>query len=316
MKNILLSICCCTVILQAGEVMKKNSVEIESKSTSFTIGASISSFNSISHETAYVSSGRKISELTWKAENVKLLGIDASYDFSNGFGLYAGYNKNITTGDGVMDDLDWLDNSNPNNLTHWSHHDNTDVDNVSILDLGLKYGYNFTDISMETVSSINTWVSLGYKYEYQKFSAYDGNGIYVGVPVSFSGLGITYEQEYKGPYIGVGADFKNEDFILNLGFKYSPLMSADYTDVHHKRVPPRTFTSDLDETSMLNFNIGLGYMIDKSQKISLSYEYTKYDYVRGDETYQDAGGPSVSLTDVAAVDSKNSMINLEYSYTF
>ena len=315
MKKILLGACCC-VVMQAGNIPENKLVEIETVYSNFMIGASISNFNSTSHETVYMSAGRKISELTWKAENIKLLGIEASYCFSNGLGLYAGYKKNIVTGDGVMDDLDWLSSANPNNVTHWSHHEKTDVDNVSILDLGLKYNYNISDLSIDTISSINTWISLGYRYENQKFLAYDGYGVYTGIPVSFNGLGITYEQEYKGPYIGIGADFINNDFILNFGFKYSPLMSADYTDVHHQRVPARTFTSDFDETDMLNFNVGLGYKINKSQKISLTYEYTKYDYVRGDETLQDAGGPTARLTDVAAVDSKNSMINLEYSYIF
>ena len=315
MKKILFSVYCC-VIMQAGNIVEKKLVEIERVSSDFIIGASISNFNSISHETAYISAGRKISELTWKAENVKLLGIDVSYYFSNGLGLYSGYKKNILIGDGVMDDLDWLSNANSNDITNWSHHDKIDVDNVAILDLGLKYSHNFANLSIETVSSINTWISLGYRYENQKFLAYDGYGVYWGIPVSFDGLGITYEQEYKGPYIGLGVDLENNDFILNLGFKYSSLMSVDYTDVHHQRVPSRTFTSDFDETDMLNFNVGLGYMINKSQKISLTYEYTKYDYVRGSETFQDAGGSSAKLIDVGAVDSKNSMINLEYSYIF
>lgn len=321
MKNILLSICCCLAIMQAEDIVEKKSVEMETVSNSFTLGASISNFNSTSHETLYIpqgyaSAGRKISELTWEAKNIKLLGINAAYDFNNGLGVYVDYKKNITTGNGVMDDLDWVDNANPDVLTHWSHHNNTDVDNVSILDLGLKYGYNFTDLSMETVSSINTWVSIGYRYENQKFSAYDGNGVYLGFPVVFSGLGITYEQEYKGPYIGIGADLKNKNILLNLGFKYSPMMSTEYQDRHHQRVPAFTEKSNLDETDMINFNIGLGYIIDKSQTISLSYEYTKYDYIRGNRTRYFDNGTVGGWDNSAAVDSKNSMINLKYSYIF
>lgn len=316
MKNILLSICCCVAIVQAEDL-----IENKLNLNGFTVGASISTFNSTSHETLYMpqgyaSAGRKISELTWKAENVKLLGIEANYSFSNGFDFYAGYKKNIETGDGVMDDLDWIDNANPDILTHWSHHDNTEVDNVSILDLGLKYVYSIKDVEIETVSSINTWVSLGYKYENQKFNAYDGYGNYSGVPVSFSGLGITYEQEYKGPYIGVGADFKNKNYFLNLVLKYSPIMSAEYSDRHHMRTPPFTETSSLGDTDMINFSIGLGYMIDNKQTISLSYEYTQYDYVRGGRTRYFDDGTIGDWANSAAIDSKNSMIDLKYSYKF
>ena len=285
------------------------------------LGMDISNFNSTSHETLYVpegyaGAGRKISELTWKAEDVKLLGINASYNFTNGLGLYAGYKKNISTGDGVMDDLDWVDNSNPGRLTHWSHHDNTDVDDITIFDLGLKYRYNFDNIGIDTISSINTWITLGYKQEKIEFNAYDGYGEYLGVPVSFSGLGITFKQEYKGPYLGLGADFKNKYFILNLGIKYSPYMSAEYSDRHHMRIPAFTETTSFDDTDMVSFDIGLGYTFYKHHSIGLSYQYTDYDYIRGDRTRNYDDGSSITWKNTAALDSKNHILSLSYQYTF
>ena len=256
----------------------------------------------------YPSEGRKISEITLKTQNVKLLGVDARYDFSNGLGFYAGYKKNITTGDGVMDELYWSYNTNPDFISHWSHYENTDVDNVSILDLGIKYGFNASNLDMEAISSINTWISLGYRQENLELKANDGYGVYLGFSTSFSGLVATYKQEYKGPYLGIGTDFKNESYILNLGFKYSPFMSSEYSNRYHQRTPLLTQTTNFDETDMINFNIGLGYIINKNQTISLSYEYTKYDYILG---------TSEDLTvEPTALDSKNSIINVAYSYSF
>jgi len=308
-------------ILVAGDTIDEKFTNLSSDLSGFTIGAMVSNFNSTSHETVYIpqgyiSAGRRISELTWKAENVKLLGVDASYNFSYGLGFYAGYKKNISTGDGVMNDLDWVDNSNPDRLTHWSHHDNTDVNDVTILDLGLKYGYSFEDIDIDTISSINTWVSLGYKQEKMEFNAYDGYGNYLGTPVSFSGIGITYKQEYKGPYLGVGVDFKNKKLILNLSIKYSPYMSVEYSDRHHKRIPAFTETTNFDDTNMISYDIGLGYTFYKHQTISLSYEYTEYDYVRGDRARNYDNGTVLNWKNSAAIDSKKSMINLAYKYAF
>lgn len=320
MKRVLLAICCCGLIAQAGDIEKKEIV-MESSLNNFNFEIGVSTFNAKSHETVYIpqgyaSAGRKISELTWEAENIALLGINLNYNMDNGFGFYGIYKKNITTDGGVMDDLDWVDNANPDTLTHWSHHDNTDVDNVSILDLGVKYEHTFTEFDIETISSINAWVSLGYKKENQTYKAYDGYGNYLGTPVVFSGLGITYEQEYKGPYIGLGADFKNKNYILNISTKYSPLISAEYQDRHHMRVPPFTESTNFDDTSMINFNIGLGYAIYENQVIRLSYEYTEYDYVRGDRTRVFDDGTIYNWINSAAIDSKNSLVSLSYSYTF
>ena len=289
--------------------------------SSFTIGTSLSSFNSTSHETVYippgyVSAGRKISELTWEALSVTLLGVNASYNFDSNLAFYAGYKKNITTGDGVMDDLDWVNDAIPDLVTHWSHHENTVVDNVSILDLGIKYRYELSNVNIETVSNIYTWVSLGYKKENLEFNAYDGYGVYSGDPVSFSGLAITYKQENKGPYVGVGADFKNESYILNLGFKYSPFINSQYTDRHHMRNPAFTETTYFDETDMIHINIGLKYIIDKTQMLSLSYEATEYNYVRGTRIRRFDDGTVYVWANSAAIDSINTMTNISYNYAF
>lgn len=275
----------------------------------FSFGASTSIFNSKSHETIYIpagyaNAGRKISELTWEAKDVNLIGINLGYKH-NSVDFYISYKKNISNGNGVMDDLDWVDN-NPDTLTHWSHHDNTDVTNVSILDLGLKKRFELEYIS--------PWLGIGYRQDKQTYKAYDGYGNYEGIPVTFSGLGITFEQKYEGPYVNLGADYNYRDFTLDFSLKYSPIMNAEFTDRHHFR----SFTSatSFDKTSMLNFNFGFGYNIDINQIIIISYESTEYKYIRGDRTRTYDDGTVYYWSDSSALDSTNSLINIFYKYKF
>jgi len=195
-----------------------------------------------------------------------------------------------------MDDLDWADSLNPDTITHWSHHENTNVDNVSILDLGA--------IKRFELEYIKPWVSVGYKQEYQTYKAYDGYGVYDGTPVSFNGLGITFEQKYEGLYISLGAEYTYNDFIFSLSTKYSPIMDASYSDTHHFR--SFTSTTIYDETTMYSLNLTAEYNINVNQSVSLSYAYTKYDYIRGDETRNNDDGTVYYLSDSSALDSQNS----------
>lgn len=310
MKKIILSIGFCNIIILAYEPIDSNTSITIPALNNFTFGISSSIFNSKSHETAYVppeypTSGRKISELTWRAENIKLLGLDIQYEHKS-FDFYISYKKNISIGDGVMDDLDWLDDNNPDTLTHWSHHDNTDVTNVFILDFGIKKRFE--------LDSIRLWLGIGYIQEEQTYKAYDGYGNYDGIPVVFSGLGITFDQKYEGFYLGLGAGYYYRDFTFDFSSKYSSVMHAKYIDKHHFR--SLTFSTSFDETFMLNLNLGFGYNIDTHQIISLSYEYTKYDYIRGNETIKHDDGSVYYATASSALDSVNSLIDITYRYKF
>ena len=301
MKKKLLTFIYCATAIQA-------SVLIDNTNFSFAVSSSI--FDSKSHETVYIpagyrAAGRKISELTWEVKDVKLLGVALRYQ-SKDIGLYISYKKNISTSDGVMDDLDWVNNTNPNTLTHWSHHENTDVTNVSILDLLIKKIYVFESISL--------WKGIGYRQENQTYKAYDGYGNYNGTPLTFDGLGITFKQKYEGLYLSLGADYNYRDITFNLSAKYSPLIYAEYEDRHHFR--NFTSTTNFNETSMLNLNFGFAYNIDIHQAVSLSYEYTDYDYVRGDRIRTYDNGTSYRWNDSIALDNVNSLINIAYVYKF
>ena len=306
---VLLAIPFC-IAAQAGDGSVEKEYDRSSSTKGFTIGLNVSDFNAETHELLYLpqttGDGRKISELIYKIEKVKLFGVNLDYGIDESIHLYLGYKKNTSPGNGFTTDYDWVDDSNPDTITNESYHDDTHIENVSVLDLGIAKSF--------TVQNITPWVSLGYKLEKIKIKVYDGYGFYYGIPVTFNGLGLTFEQEYKGPYIEIGTAYRYKDLTADVGVKYSPLMRATYKDRHH--FVPFTETASFDDTTMVNINLGASYHISKHQQLRLSYEYTKYAYVRGDRIRSFDNAGVRNWPNSSGIESKNSIVALAYGYRF
>ncbi|WP_333804846.1 omptin family outer membrane protease [Sulfurospirillum sp.] len=309
-KNLLLTfILTASSLLATENVLQKEEYDFQG----LTLGVSLSMFNSTTNEYLYdMDVNRKVSELVWKAKNVKLLGVETRYKINNTLETYIEYKKNISNNNSLMDDYDWLEDD-PTILSMWSHHEETKNTNVSLLDIGLKYSLNlFEDLPL--------WVSLGYKDEKAKFQSYNGFGIYDGYyfefdKIGYGGLLITFEQEYKGPYIGMGTSYQYDDFIFDSSLQYSPFMNVSYTDIHHKR--PFVENSHFNDTSMVSLHFGTTYQLSTHQNIIVSYALTRYDFEKGDRdrVFTDVG-KAYYWENSAALKSKNSQISLAYRYTF
>ena len=316
MGRILLTSCFLILSINTQVGAKINDFYMKKYSDSLLLGASISIFNSKTVEHVYLEGkSRKISELTWQVDNAKLLGISAEYTFFRGLGIYVDYKKNILNNSGTMDDLDWANMNDSSKLTHWSHHNDTRVKNISILDAGLKYSILYKNITPIRVDEVDIWLQVGYKQEKHKLEAYGGYGRYPAGYLLFPDKFIGgFKHEYKGYYAGLGAKLKRKKGALRFDVKYAPSISASYSDRHNLR--DFTETTDFDKTSMLSFNIGAGYEIDSNQEIDLSYEYTSYKYIRGDRTRHYDNGTTDQWNDSVALSSNAHNITFKYSYKF
>lgn len=240
---------------------------------------SISSINSTSHEYVY-QNDFKLSELIWETKDVSLLGLEFDYLLRKDSILNFSYKINISKGDSLMNDFDWLKND-ASNWSHWSNHPNTKLENFSILDINVKQ-------YLEDTNNLNIYFTLGYKIVEKKFKAYDGTAIYSTKTGfrdsfgSFSGLGITYKETFNSLYLGIGGNKKYNKFNLKTSFKYSPFVDATNSDTHHFR----SFTNEnkFDQTTMQAINIDLEYNYTKSLLFVIKYENVAYEETRGTTT--------------------------------
>lgn len=87
--------------------------------------------------------GYKISELNWELNSVPMLGLDLRIPVYEQIGVNLEFWKNATEGDGTMDDYDWMYIGA--DWSHWSHHDDTTVRDVTRLDLNADYRFHQFD---------------------------------------------------------------------------------------------------------------------------------------------------------------------------
>ena len=97
--------------------------------TELTVGQ----LSGTSHERFYdpLGSGHKYSELIWTMDDVAVVSGKVSIKPSNWWSVEMGATTNVTD-DATMDDYDWL-NLGSTDWTHWSHHNETNLDRKSVV---------------------------------------------------------------------------------------------------------------------------------------------------------------------------------------
>ena len=244
-----------------------------------SVDLNISTFSSEVKEIVYTNNGgRKLSELTWEANNIKMLGIGYSVNFNKFFKINLNYKRNYSTGNGMMNDYDWLDSSNANTWSDWSTHPNTEVDLVEHIDINFEK--NIFDSGTNKVN-----LSLGYKEENTKYSSYDGSYIYSSSGVlrdqvgTFSGKVISYEHDITMPYAKIDYEYNENEFKLFAGISYSPKVTINDLDTHHSR--NLQFEDSFSDATYKGFNVGIEYRNDKSLSFDVEYNKAIYEEISG-----------------------------------
>ncbi len=238
-----------------------------------------------SYENVYdTDTGRKVSELDWDLSSVFMLNGGVSVQPFSWLKLNGDVWVKINDGSGDMVDYDWL----VEGLDDWTHRSySTDVD--------LNTGY-MIDVNAEfpvlNLQGTNISGFVGYKYDNWEWEARGGTYIYSTYYLrdtigSFpeNEKGITYEQWFHVPYIGIGFNTELTRAFLSGRIIFSPFVQAGDEDHHHMR--NLLFEEDFDNGTMIGIDFSGGYHITEQFSLLGSYHYQKYNEVKGDTTITD-----------------------------
>lgn len=269
--------------------------------------------------------GKKLSHLEWDIKNLKMLSLGLDSQFFNGFGARVKFSNAINQGNGKMVDYDWVGDGYDGNLNHdnWTHR--------SISNVKIKRAQQFDIAGTYSLYKDELKFNFGYKYDHFKWSDYGGSYIYSDTDeetdemISFrtytgtfnNEVGITYEQTFKTPYIGL--EYQKELFdkkvYANIFGNYSNLVSAEDEDIHHLR--NIKFNEYFKNGKYYNLGTNIFGKIKENIYLGLGYEFVYYPENRGYAITQFLDtGKAYRSEDSAGIKNKFSKISLNLKYNF
>ena len=304
------------VAVAPGETGQVLEVAPESSAVRFTLGVGAGYLTGESTELVYWPeyNNHKASELTWEIDNLFMVGVNGVLEVGSWFSFnFDGWFK-ATDGDGTMDDYDWL--APGYDWTHWSHHEDTDVTDGSILDFSANFAF------FRAQNAVLTGI-VGYKRDNFGWEARGGDYVYSsGGFRNYTGsfpdgeLGISYEQTLESFYGGLGfsANFTNR-FTLAGRIIYSPFVQGEATDYHHMR--DLVTYDDFEDGDLIAFDITGTWGITECLGLELGFQYQKYDTMQGDgEWHYNDQGVVVTYDDGSGMDQQSMMLSTSLQYTF
>ncbi|SCZ66960.1 omptin family outer membrane protease [Thiohalomonas denitrificans] len=263
--------------------------------------------------------GYKISELQWDLDDVPMVGLEFTHAVSDRFTFDLAYWTNAGDGDSSMDDYDWLYVGL--DWSDWSHHDNTEVRDVSRFDIS-------GDFVIDRFQWENTdlYAVLGYRWDHLDWQAKGGEAIYSDTNfrdtnVAFPNVPvISYEQTYQTPYVGLGIRSRGMSGMTNItldaSLRFSDWVKGEDVDVHHLR--DLRFEGEGDRGRWMAFDFSLDFSLSERFDVGISYSATEYDEIKATTLITDLtdGSKTFYSGDAAGLDHRSSMVSLDLGYRF
>lgn len=273
--------------------------------------------NAKAQEKVYdVSDGKKISQLSWDLKQVPTLHLGLSYKPLSWLSLDARGWTQVAKGNSHMTDYDWLGDDDEG-WTHFSDHPDTRIQKAwqaelaatawalkrENLALGVMLGYQRSQYG---------WQSRGGRYNY---SSDDGLRDVSGeFP---NGLkGITYQQTYDTPYVGLVGLYNYRNWTVESRFKYSQWVKARDFDQHHLR--GLTFTGDQGNRGrMQSLALAVSYGMTPQFSIKAGVDYQVYAEAKGSTLIKHvAGGRDKFGGDSGSQAARTVLSSLALNYRF
>ncbi len=259
-------------------------------------------------------SGYKLSELTWRLRDVFMFNAGISVQPATWLKLNGDIWIKANDGNGSMDDYDWFVEGR--DWTHWSHHNNVELSEGLMYDLNVEFPFYRFD--QATFSAL-----IGYKHDHWEWKTRGGSYIYSTYALRDTigtfpddEPGITYEQTFGVPYVGLAFAARLEKATLTGRLIGSTLVKVEDVDHHHMR--NLLFENDFDTGSMVSFDLGGGYNLTDQLSLLAAYHYQIYYETKGSTKVTDllTGETQNFPGDAAGTDHQSDMVSLSLRYTF
>lgn len=323
MKNLVVALCAWAALsvsaragLQAGVLAEA----LGGPGVSFAGQGSIGLLNGEAKEHVFdneVSPGSRyqVSRLDWDLKDVAMGGGNVSIRPFKGapslgaLTLNAGGWMALTEGGGEMDDYDWLMPDTP----QWTHYSLSEVDVTEGYVVDANAAWDFWRRPGAAVRGMVGYKQDGWSWEdrivYLQYvdEGYMRNYDYEGEN------GINYEQEFRMPYVGAGADFASGAFTLSARLVYSWLVSATDWDEHV--MTETSYKETFEDGEMLGLGVEVRYDFTRGGLrgafVSAGLDWQRIDLIVGDMEYVDeATGEIGGGADVAGIENEYLALSL------
>lgn len=230
--------------------------------------------------------GRTVSKLVWEMEAVGMA--NAALQYRPWSWLMVGARGSINLShSGQLDDFDYNigicpPTPNGGDLCH-SNSPNTRTQDVQMLDAFLAGRFL-------NAGGLNFSAVAGYKIDHYKWQAYGGTANYGILP---PGLGITYDQWWQAPYLGLAVDGQWGKVGMSARVYGSPWSDGNDRDHHHLR--SLIFREPDVGGGFAGADLGFNYQVSENVRVTADYRYQRWFLGKGPTRVEDLFGGGVGV---------------------
>ncbi len=264
----------------------------------FETDISIGMTNGTAFEHVFNFDGSNLSRLDWQYENNAMLMGGVSYRLFDWLSVGA-RGRLALSDESNMDDFDWGIAFCPGGFCH-SISDKTYLTSSYAVDL-------HADASLWDIGFGTFGVTGGYMWDTSAWEAWGGIANYASFTHE---LGISYQQWWEAPYVGVTLEGGVDRFTWSGRLYGTPFAMGNAEDTHHLR--DLLFTEEYQSSSMYGISFALGFVVTDNVKFKFGYDWQEWllaegstwvtDQATGEVIYEplNSGGASSSTETISA----------------
>lgn len=264
-----------------------------------------------------VESGQKISQLNWSMTQVPTLHLGLKYQPLDWLSLDLNGWTRVARGDGHMKDYDWADEDRAS-WSHYSDHPDTQVTKAWQADFAATaWALKRDDLAVGAMLGYQRsqfgWQARGGRYTYSSGQGFrDEAGEFPD-----GEKGISYQQTYDTPYVGLVGLYHFRNWTLEGKFKYSQWVRARDYDRHH--LTGVTYDGDYgDKGRMHSLAVALSYRINPQLTLKAGLDHQVYAEAKGSTSLsdKDSGDRFRIAGDAGSQSARTTMSTLALAYAF